>query len=118
MAPLIYVNNKELIDSQIEYATNTLNKQASQVKEVAGHHTARATETVKQYAGDYTSKAQEYIGSARSQSNSPVVSSTPSAPKNTSYNSSDFPIAPKKDPILSTDSSATHPDAPITASIY
>ncbi|KAI9672890.1 MAG: hypothetical protein M1829_004440 [Trizodia sp. TS-e1964] len=121
MAPLIYVNNKEIIDSQIQYATNTLNRQATQVKEVAGQHTARATETVKQYAGDYTSKAQEYIGSTRSHSNSPVVSSAPSVQSN--YTSSDFPIAPKKEPILSKEPnaskpSATYPDTPITASIY
>jgi hypothetical protein len=62
-----------LIDQQIRNASQIVNTQASQVKDLAGHHTARATETVKAYAGDYSAKAQNYIGSARGRSSSPEV---------------------------------------------
>ena len=107
IGPLIYMTNKELIDEHLKNASEVVNNQANQVKDLAGHHTARAQETVKAYAGDYSSKAQNYIGSARGRSNSPeVTSSKPmanapvksepgSAPK---YSPSDFPHAPKQEP--------------------
>ena len=107
LVPLIYVNNKELIDHQLANASEVVNSQANQVKDLAGHHTARATNTVKAYAGDYSAKAQEYIGSARGRSNSPEIPNKsaantplkagPGAPP--SYSSSDFPHAPKQEPI-------------------
>ena len=107
LAPLIYVNNRELIDERLNNVSNIINSQAEQVKDLAGHHASRASETVKTYAGDYTAKAQEYIGSVRGRStsaevsgnpmvNAPVVSE-PGAPP--SYNSSDFPHAPKQEPV-------------------
>ncbi|QSS66538.1 cell lysis protein cwl1 [Histoplasma capsulatum] len=66
LGPLIYVNNKELIDSQIDQIQQIVNSQATQVKEMAGQQTAHATHIVKQYVGDYRAKANEYMGSARS----------------------------------------------------
>ena len=103
LAPLVYMSNKELIDQQLESATNVVNAQATQVKDLAGHHTSRATETVKAYAGDYTSKAQSYIGSARGSTsptpkgpNSKATSGPGAAP---AYSSSDFPHAPKQEPV-------------------
>ena len=106
LTPLIYINNKQMIDEQLNNASNVVNSQAAQVKDLAGHHAGRASETVKAYAGDYTAKAQEYIGSARGRSTSPEVSSKstaqnpmksePGAPP--SYSSSDFPHAPKQEP--------------------
>ncbi len=107
LGPLIYMTNKDLIDEHLSNASNLVNQQAGQVRDLAGHHTARAHETVKAYAGDYTSKAQEYIGNARGRSTSPeVTSSKPmsnapvksepgSEPK---YGASDFPHAPKQEP--------------------
>ena len=107
LAPLIYVNNRELIDEQVNNISNIVNAQAAQVKDLAGHHASRASETVKTYAGDYTTKAQEYIGSARGRSTSAEASrkpmanapvkSEPGAPP--SYGSSDFPHAPKQEPV-------------------
>ncbi|KAI4133724.1 MAG: hypothetical protein LQ338_000053 [Usnochroma carphineum] len=105
LAPLVYMSNKEIIDRNLENITNVINAQATQVKDLAGHHTSRATETVKAYAGDYTSKAQSYIGSARSPSSpkgaqagpsSGAASGPGSAP---AYQSSDFPHAPKQEPV-------------------
>jgi type VI protein secretion system component VasK len=100
LGPLIYMTNKDLIDEQLQNASNVVNSQTQQVRNLAGHHTARASETVKAYAGDYTSKAQEYIGSARgtnskSMANAPVKSEPGSGPN---YSPSDFPHAPKQEP--------------------
>ena len=110
LTPLIYVNNREIIDEQIENVTRLINSQATQVKEIAGHHAERATSTVKAYAGDYSAKAQNYIGNARGRSTSPEVNipsaqpikSEPGNPPN--YSSSDFPHAPKQEPTLGTTS--------------
>ena len=107
LAPLIYTTNKDLIDEHLNKASEVVNSQTAQVREIASHHTNRATENVKAYAGDYTAKAQEYIGSARGRSTSPEVSnkSSANAPIKTEagdapkYSSSDFPHAPKQDPI-------------------
>ncbi|MCJ1228755.1 hypothetical protein MMC12_005418 [Toensbergia leucococca] len=107
LTPLIYMTNKELIDHHVNNASQVVNSQASQVKDLAGHHTARATETVRAYAGDYSAKAQNYIGSARGRSTSPEISSGSMASSNPikseagvppSYSSSDFPHAPKQEP--------------------
>ena len=107
LGPLIYMTNKELIDEHLSNASNVVSSQANQVKDLAGHHTARASSTVKAYAGDYTAKAQDYIGSARGRSNSPEVASSKSmenAPLKSepgsapNYSPSDFPHAPKQEP--------------------
>lgn len=103
MGPLIYMTNKELIDHHVNNASEVANAQASQLKDLAGHHTARAHETVKSYAGDYSAKAQEYIGNARGRSTSPEVNSskpTSSVPiksePGSGLSDSDFPHAPKQ----------------------
>ena len=107
LGPLLYKTNKELIDEHISKASDIVNTQANQVKDLAGHHTARAQETVKAYAGDYSAKAQNYIGNTRGRSTSPEVANSKSmanaplksepgsAPK---YSPSDFPHAPKQEP--------------------
>ena len=106
LGPLVYMTNKELIDEQLSNASDIVNTQANQVKDLAGHHTARAQETVKAYAGDYSAKAQSYIGNPRGRStsselpdsksaaNAPMMSEPGNAPK---YSSSDFPHAPKQE---------------------
>ncbi|KAL8944902.1 MAG: hypothetical protein Q9216_000192 [Gyalolechia sp. 2 TL-2023] len=101
LAPLVYMSNKELIDHHVENATNVVNAQANQVKDLAGHHTSRATETVRAYAGDYTSKAQSYIGNARGSTSpkGPNSKATAGPGSTPAYDASDFPHAPKQDPI-------------------
>ena len=105
LGPLIYMTNKELIDHHVQNASEVANSQANQLKDLAGHHTARAHETVKSYAGDYSAKAQEYMGSVRGRSTSPEVNSskpTSNAPLKSepgsapNYSSEDFPHAPKQ----------------------
>ncbi|KAL4863641.1 hypothetical protein BDV12DRAFT_25631 [Aspergillus spectabilis] len=68
LGPLVYINNRELIDAQIENLQQTVNSQANQLKGIAEERTSHATGVVKQYVGDYSNKAQEYIGSRRSAS--------------------------------------------------
>lgn len=106
LGPLIYMTNKELIDEHLSNASNIVNQQAGQVRDLAGHHSARAQETVKAYAGDYSAKAQEYIGNARGRSTSPEVTSskpTSNTPVKSEpgseprYGASDFPHAPKQE---------------------
>lgn len=92
LAPLIYKTNKELIDSQITNASNIVNQQTKQVKDLASHHAAIAANTTKQYASDYSAKAQETFGRARS--TSPSIVKKESAP---AYKSEDFPAAPKEE---------------------
>lgn len=107
LAPLVYVNNRELIDSQIAHTSEIINSQAAQVKDIASHHAGRGVESVKSYAGDYTAKAQQYVGQARGRTGGALGTSTPAGttsgyetgPK---YGSSDFPTAPKTGPELST----------------
>lgn len=93
LGPLVYKTNKELIDHNLTNISEVVNKQTEQVKQIASHHAARATDVTKQYVGDYSTKAQELIG-ARARSVSPNTAKKDSAPK---YKSSDFPAAPKED---------------------
>ena len=95
LAPLIYVNNKEIIDQQIAHGQELLNAQTKQVKDIAGQQTARATSTIKGYTSEYSAKAQDLIGSARARSASPEVGKKETAPP--AYNDTVFPTAPKGD---------------------
>lgn len=83
--PLIYTSNQELIDQQLRQASDIFDAQTHQLREVAGKHTAHATELTKQYMGDYTAKAQSML---RGRSASPEVSAKPAV------RDTDFPAAP------------------------
>ncbi|KAF2092114.1 hypothetical protein K490DRAFT_53261 [Saccharata proteae CBS 121410] len=65
LGPLVYLQNKELIDSHLNQANETLSQQASQFKDLAAQHTSRATDTMKTYASEYSTKAQEMMGQAK-----------------------------------------------------
>ncbi|KAI9847563.1 MAG: hypothetical protein M1837_002137 [Sclerophora amabilis] len=121
LTPLVYLNNKEIIDGHVQNLSDVVNKQAGQVKDLAGQHTSRAVGTAKQYAGDYSSKAQGYIGSARGRSATPTSpsaaaqgaestgASSASPPK---YGSSDFPEAPQTGPTpIAQQFTTSSPDA-------
>jgi len=107
VTPLVYKTNKEFIDEHLSQLTQIANQQTEQVRQLASHHAARATETTKQYVGEYSNKAQEMIGSARGRSVSPSVSAKPAktesvattetVPAVPAYKSTDFPAAPKEE---------------------
>lgn len=79
-APLIYTTNQELIDHHLHQASKTLNQHTENVKQVAAHHVARATDVTKSAVGEYSAKAQEMI--ARGRSVSPIAVSKAPATKN------------------------------------
>jgi hypothetical protein len=88
LAPLIYLQNQDLIDEHIHQVGTAINEQTSQIREIAAQHTSRATETVRSYAGEYTQKAQEMINGARGKASAGSAGNT--------IRHSDFPDAPKK----------------------
>jgi len=92
LGPLIYIENKEMIDAQLENAGNIIGHQTSQIKDLTAQHTSKGLETMKQYTGTATAKAQEMVGSARQKIPSPTTT-TGKAP----VQEGDFPSAPKTD---------------------
>jgi uncharacterized membrane-anchored protein YhcB (DUF1043 family) len=100
LVPLIYISNKELIDHHVRQASDVVNQQTEQIKQVASHHAAVAAETTKQIASDYTAKAQEMVGAKTGRASSPTSTTKPlktetkdaAAP---TYDSAAFPAAPK-----------------------
>ncbi|EXJ90232.1 hypothetical protein A1O1_03331 [Capronia coronata CBS 617.96] len=89
LGPLVYLENKELIDSQLQHAGHIINQQTSQIKDLTAQQTSKGLESVKQYTGTYAAKAQEVVGSARQKIPSPTATK--------SVNEADFPAAPKSD---------------------
>ncbi|PLN86424.1 Reticulon-domain-containing protein [Aspergillus taichungensis] len=102
LGPLVYINNREVIDAQIEKAQAVVSDQANQIKDLAEERTTQATGLMKQYVDDYSAKAQEYIGQRRSASPemakvaSPVIKKEP-VPE-PAVKTSDFPEAPQQEP--------------------
>ncbi|CAN8102600.1 unnamed protein product [Discula destructiva] len=97
--PLIYTSNQELIDHHIKNAQDIVGAQIEQLRQLAGTHTAKATEITKQYMGDYTTKAQQLLkGRQASSAQTPASNTSPvqSEAVNT-VKDTDFPAAPKED---------------------
>jgi len=82
LGPLIYIQNKEVIDAQLEKGYNVANQQAQQVKGLANQHAGNAMKTVQGYTQQATAKAQETVNQYRGRSTSPEVKKEafPSAP--------------------------------------
>ncbi|KAK7733565.1 hypothetical protein SLS57_000580 [Botryosphaeria dothidea] len=110
LGPLIYIQNKELIDEQLRQTELLLNEQTNQFKELASQHSTRAQKQLKVYADEYSHKAQEMIGQAKSKA-FPARSrpTTPAAPaasvpapqmaqEKVPVQETDFPEAPKEAP--------------------
>jgi hypothetical protein len=94
LAPLVYTQNKELIDGHIDHAGNVINAQANQVRDIAAQHTSQASETLRSYAGEYSQKAQQLINEARGK----ATNGSAGNPVETT----DFPNAPKTEPAPKT----------------
>jgi ABC-type multidrug transport system fused ATPase/permease subunit len=101
LTPLIYIQNKEAIDAQLEKGRQIASQQATQIKGLANQHAGNAAKTVQGYTQQYTAKAQETINQYRGRSASPEVKKEafPAAPKQdlTSASTQDFPAAPRHD---------------------
>lgn len=87
LGPLIYIQNKEVIDAQLEKGYHIANQQATQLRELAAEHTGNATASIKGMTQQYTNKAQETINQYRGRSASPEVKRE------------DFPTAPSTEPV-------------------
>ncbi|TLD24137.1 hypothetical protein PspLS_06846 [Pyricularia sp. CBS 133598] len=96
VAPLIYKTNKEMIDEHLKQVSSIVESQTNQLKEVAGKHTAQATELTKQYMGDYTAKAQSLLR-GRSPETVSKTPAAPAAPAPADELTHDFPSAPTTD---------------------
>lgn len=96
LAPLIYIQNKELIDSQMQHASDVIGQQTAQVKDLTVEHTSKGIESLKQYTNEYSNKASELIGNARQ--NIPIPGSTTNTTttktEKTLGKESDFPSVP------------------------
>ena len=90
LGPLIYIQNQQLIDSQLEHAGNIISQQTTQIKDLTAQQTSKGFESVKQYTGTYAAKAQEMVGSARQKIPMPASTKAP-------IKEGDFPSAPQSD---------------------
>ncbi|KAF2036529.1 hypothetical protein EK21DRAFT_105848 [Setomelanomma holmii] len=101
LAPLIYIQNKEAIDGQLEKSRQIASQQATQIKGLANQHAGNAAKTVQGYTQQATAKAQETINQYRGRSASPEIKKEdfPAAPKQdfTLTSQREFPAAPKND---------------------
>lgn len=85
IGPLVYIQNKEVIDAQLEKGRSLASQQATQIRELASKQAANASQTVQGLTQQYTTKAQETINQYRGRSPSAEVKKE------------DFPSAPKTD---------------------
>jgi len=95
LGPLVYIKNKDAIDAQLKNAGDMVNQQATQIKDLAAHHTKGATDTISTYAGEYTKKAQDMVGQSRQKI--PEVTGTNGSANTTKV--PDFPAVPKEAPV-------------------
>ncbi|KAF7544509.1 hypothetical protein G7Z17_g9890 [Cylindrodendrum hubeiense] len=105
--PLVYTANQELIDAQIQNASDLINSQTAQVKDVAQKQIDQVSALGKQYAGDYTDKFQALLAGKPASRQiiikpEPVSDETefPNPPTEEPVKAEkvDFPEVPKEDP--------------------
>lgn len=89
LGPLVYLQNKEVIDAQLEKGRSLATQQASQIRDLASKQAANASQTVQGLTQQYTTKAQETINQYRGRSPSAEVKKPAEVQKE------DFPAAPK-----------------------
>ena len=93
IGPLIYLQNKEFIDAQLEKGYNIANQQAQQVKHLANQHAGNAVKTMQGYTQQATAKAQETVKQYRGRSDSAQNQTQ----TQTQLKKENFPVAPKHD---------------------
>ncbi|KAF4587454.1 cell lysis protein-like protein [Ophiocordyceps camponoti-floridani] len=90
VAPLIYINNQELIDHHLKNASDMIGAQTAQVRDVAQKQAGQLASMSKQYAGDYTGKVQEML---RGRGTSPVSSKKPEPVSKPEFVSNPEPVS-------------------------
>ena len=105
--PLIYINNKELIDGQVQHASDLVNAQLESTKKVTGKYAEDAAARARATAADLQSKVQAYTSKASpadtraevpSASVPDYLSNAPNAPTTPLDNV--YPKVPSKEPGL------------------
>jgi hypothetical protein len=114
--PLAYMQNREMIDSQIANAQNLVNEQTEQLRDIAAQHTNKAVEMSQATYQEYSAKAQELLGQTKKAAVDKGIVSPKTAEKAVSEKSPsssettqkvlpdsplashDFPTAPKLEP--------------------
>ncbi|RDI89578.1 hypothetical protein Vi05172_g14 [Venturia inaequalis] len=107
LGPLIYIQNKEIIDAQLKNAGDMVSQQSKQIKDMAAQHTKGATETISTYAGEYTKKAQDMVGQSRQKI--PEIVGTNGSTSTTK--APEFPSVPKEEPIADAQVPKPQPEA-------
>ncbi|KAF2099291.1 hypothetical protein NA57DRAFT_38341, partial [Rhizodiscina lignyota] len=92
LCPLIYIQNKELIDAQLNQANDLMSKQAAQVREMTGQYTSKAGEQMRTYATQAQKQAQGLMGQAKQKAGYAAPAQDRIPP-----HESDFPKAPAND---------------------
>ena len=92
--PLVYIQNREVIDAQLNNAQDIIGKQATQVRDLAAEHTNKAMEASRSSLKEYSGKAQEMMGGAKKAAIDKGVVS----PETAGVNKEDFPTAPTTQP--------------------
>jgi hypothetical protein len=105
--PLVYTTNQELIDHHLKNASDAINAQSEQVRNVAGKQAEQFSAISKQYAGDYTAKVQEMLGSrtASPPAKEPQFTAPPAKEPQ-------FPAPPTEEPRRTAAETATPVDVP------
>ncbi|KAF5001774.1 hypothetical protein FDECE_10856 [Fusarium decemcellulare] len=94
LVPLIYTTNQELIDQQLHNASQLINSQTAQVRDVASKQMEQVSAIGKQYAGDYSGKVQDLLrGKTASRQKIDRPEQAVKQPE--------FPSPPTEDPIKS-----------------
>ncbi|KAK7403118.1 hypothetical protein QQX98_011108 [Neonectria punicea] len=91
--PLVYTSNQEIIDTQIQHASDLINSQTAQVKDVASKQLGQVSALGKQYVGDYTGKVQDLF--SKPASRQIIIKPEPVAKE------PEFPNPPTEDPVKS-----------------
>jgi hypothetical protein len=92
--PLVYIQNREVIDAHLNNAQDIIGKQATQVRDLAAEHTNKAMEASRSSLKEYSGKAQEMIGGAKKA----AVEKGVVSPETAGVKKEDFPNAPTSQP--------------------
>jgi hypothetical protein len=98
-APLVYLQNKELIDAQLNRTAEVIKQQSNQLRDASAQSISRASETARSYAGEYGSQVQNLIGNAKAktaQTYDQAAGQVKQATSSKQVNHSDFPKAPEE----------------------
>ncbi|KAI8723620.1 Reticulon-like protein [Fusarium sp. LHS14.1] len=96
--PLIYTSNQELIDEQLHHASELINSQTAQVRDVASKQMEQVSAIGKQYAGDYSGKVHDLLRGnhgSRQKIEKPTKGAAPVVKE------PEFPSPPTEDPVKS-----------------